>query len=138
MKYLVLIGSIILLGVIIGCSEEKEAFDDENINIEVKSNTIEIKNESGFDLDNLSLKISYPYDAEKSNNTSAERETVKFVEDFNIRSDKTREISMPLKLKEDGIETINLEIDLKGNVVEGNEKVPFNIGGSLSGLVINP
>ncbi|MGP4107766.1 hypothetical protein [Virgibacillus sp. L01] len=136
-KCAVLIGIIIFLGMMIGCSENNEAFNDENIIFEVESNTIELTNQSGFDLDNLSLKISYLLDEEKSNNSNAKREVVKFIEETKIKSNETKEISIPHNLKE-GIEVVDLEIDFKGNVIEGNEKVPFNIVGSLSALVSNP
>ncbi|ENH96920.1 hypothetical protein J416_08417 [Gracilibacillus halophilus YIM-C55.5] len=136
-KYAVLMGIIFSLGVMVGCSEEKEAFNDENIIFIVESDTIELTNQSGFDLDNLSLKISYPLNDEKLKNSNAEREVLKFIEETKIKSNDTKEISIPHNLKE-GIEVVDLEIDFKGNVIEGNEKVPFNIGGSLSALVSNP
>ncbi|GAB3808923.1 hypothetical protein [Virgibacillus kimchii] len=126
----------------VGCSEKTEAFDDENIifevntnsNDELQSNTIKITNETGYDLENLSLKISYPLDVINSNNSNAERETFKFMEDLKIKSTETKEFSIPFVLKE-GIEAGDLEIDFDGSVVEENEKVPFKIAGSLSALV---
>ncbi|MBR7554398.1 hypothetical protein ACFFJI_12805 [Allobacillus sp. GCM10007491] len=136
-KCAVLIGFIIFLGVMIGCSENKETFNDEYITFEVESNTIELTNQSGFDLDILSLEISYPLNEEKLNNSNAKREVVEFLEETKVKSNETKEISIPHNLKE-GIEVVDLEIDLKGNIIEKNEKVPFNIGGSLSAIVSNP
>lgn len=83
------------------------------------------------------MKISYPLDAVNSNNSNAERETFECMEEFKIKSSETKEFSIPLALKE-GIEAVDLEIDFVGNVVEGNEKVPFKIGGLLSVLIANP
>lgn len=144
-KFTALFWMLIFLGVMVGCSEKTEAFDDESIifeintnsNDELQSNTIKITNETGYDLENLSLKISSPLDVLNSNNSIAERETFDFMEEFKIKSTETKDFSIPLVLKE-GIEAADLEIDFDGSVVEENEKVPFKIGGSLSALVANP
>lgn len=135
-KYIHLIGAVIFLGAMIGCSEKPGAFDDQNIIFEIESNMIEITNETGFDLGNLSLKISEPL-SERRSNSNAERKTVKFIEEFNIKTNETEEIAIPLPLQE-GIEAIDLDIDFNGKVIESNEKVPFEIGGSLSALAGNP
>ncbi|WP_138419447.1 hypothetical protein [Aquibacillus sediminis] len=58
------------------------------------------------------------------------------MEEFKIKSNETKEFSIPNDLKED-YEPIDLEIVFKGNVVEGNIKNPFEIGGSLVVLVTN-
>lgn len=125
---------------------KKEVFDDENIiielvdaqpNNELQSNTIKITNETGFDLANLSLKISYTLSEENSDNSNNKIKSFEFMEDFNIKSGEAKEFSIP-RAFEEGIAAIDLEIDLKGNVVERNEEIPFEIAGSLRALVINP
>lgn len=133
---------IMIIGIVAGCSTTSKTFDDENIifkvvdtqsNNELKLETIKITNETGFDLDNLSLKISYPLDTINTKN-SAERETVEIIDEFKMKSSETKDFSIPLTLNEN-IGAIDLEVDFKGNVVEGNKKVPFEIGGTLSALV---
>ncbi|MCT2534742.1 hypothetical protein NC661_04620 [Aquibacillus koreensis] len=132
-KYAVFIGIIIFLGMTVGCSEKQEQFDGKNINFEVESNTIEITNETGFSLENISLKISDPFDTVKSNNNNnTERETIIFIEELKFESNETKEISIPFTLKG------SMELDFKGNRVKGNNKVPFHIVGSLMALVSNP
>ncbi|MFD2042740.1 hypothetical protein ACFSTA_00290 [Ornithinibacillus salinisoli] len=137
-KCTVLISFIIMLGVIVGCSAKAESFDDENIifklaDTEPTAKAIEITNKTGFDLVNLTLKISYPV----NKNNKTETETIKSIEEFKIVSGETKEISIQLAPNE-GIEATDLEVDLQGNVVKRNEKVPFKIGGALSALVSRP
>ncbi|HSH24504.1 MAG TPA: hypothetical protein VLA13_03085, partial [Massilibacterium sp.] len=106
-KFTALFWMLIFLGVMVGCSEKTEAFDDESIifeintnsNDELQSNTIKITNETGYDLENLSLKISSPLDVLNSNNSIAERETFDFMEEFKIKSTETKDFSIPLVLK---------------------------------------
>nr|WP_289038985.1 hypothetical protein [uncultured Allobacillus sp.] len=145
-KFTVLICMIIFMGLIVGCSANTESFDDKDIIFEVSNtksnddiqfNNIKIINKSGFNLDNLSLKISYPLDALKSTNGIGEKQTFEFMEEFKIKSNETKEFPIPLAFKKD-IETSDLEIDFEGEVVEGNKKVPFEIGGSLSVLSAKP
>lgn len=49
------------------------------------------------------------------------------MEESKNKSNETKEFLIPNDLKE-GFEPIDLEINFKGNVVEGNKKVPFGIG----------
>lgn len=145
-KYTVLFCIIIFLSLMVSCTENKEVFDDEKIifelvnaqsNNELQSNTIKITNETGFDLANLSMRISHPLSEENSDNSNNEIESFEFMEDFNIKSGEAKEFSIPLTLKE-GIEAIDLEMDLEGNVVARNEQIPFEIAGSLRALVATP
>ena len=67
-KYLILISSIIILGLMVGCSTKKEQFDDNNIIFSIvntqtdygsKSYVIEIKNKTGYELTHLTFNLSY-------------------------------------------------------------------------------
>lgn len=130
------------LALVVACSDKIQAFDDDNIIFEVtdsrssiETNTVEITNETGFDLENLTLKINYPLDTEDRSNSNNEREiVVEYMGNFKIKSSETKEFLIPDDLKED-FEPIDLEIDFEGNVVEGNKKVPFEMGGGLGALV---
>ncbi|MDC3413168.1 hypothetical protein [Terrihalobacillus insolitus] len=143
----ILISLIMIMGVVVGCSTKTESFDDENIIFSVvdtqsnkKSETIKITNETGFDLDNLTMKLSYPLNTENNSDNTSEMKTVNSIEEFNIKSGETKELSVPLSFDENlkSVDLDNPHIELKGNVVEGNEKVPFGVVGALSALIEKP
>ena len=118
----------LLLGVMVGCSEEIVEFNDKDIDFKVvhpDSNAIKITNGTEFDLVHLTLKVSYPELTEKN--------TYETREEFTISSGQTKELPIMLDLQK-GIEFDDLEIDLNGNVLEGKEKIPFQMGGTLGTL----
>lgn len=129
---------VLFLGLLIGCSASAESFDDNNIIFDVinteesdqlTSKTIEITNETGFDLDNLSLIISYSLDTE--NNNDSNEETILSIEGFGMKTNQSIEflISLPVDIDYDA-----LEANFKGDVLYGNKKTPFEIVGILSAL----
>ena len=137
-----LIGFIMMLGIVVGCTENVKSFDDKNLlfkvvdsqtNNELKSNIIEITNETGFDLDNLSLKISYPL---HTSNDKSERKIVESIKKFRIKSNESKEISISIPIETD---TTSLEIDVKGDVmIDKDKEMPFEIGGTLKTLTDIP
>src|SRR5699024_8279827 len=116
------------------CSEKMKAFDDKNIFFEAKSNVIKITNKTGFDLENLSLKMSYHSSEINMESSIAEGKVTNLLENVKIKSEERKDFTIPF-IPNDSIHEINYEIDLKGDVVEGNKKVPFEISGALSALV---
>lgn len=133
-NFIFLTGIIIFLGMTVSCSEKMKAFDDKNTFFEAKSNVIKITNKTGFDLENLSLKMSYPSSEINMESSIAEGKVTNLLENLKIKSGERKDFPIPF-IPNDSIHEINFEIDLKGDVVGGNKKVPFEISGALSALV---
>jgi hypothetical protein len=153
-KYLILISSIMLLGVLFGCSTKKEQFNDENIifNVvntqstnEFKSYTIEISNKTGFDLTHLTFTLSYPIktsNGSKGNPFVVEGEADNSTRPVNLISGETTKFSIFAPINEvfsdtDLLDFENPSVELKGYVREGNNEIPFGMSGGLSVFVDN-
>lgn len=139
-KHINFIFCVLILGLLIGCSASAESFDDKNIIFDVinteesdqlTSKTIEITNETGFDLDNLSLIISYPLATE--NNNHSNRETILSIEGFGMKTNQSIEFLISLPVEKD---FKSLEADFKGDRLGRHKKIPFGMGGTLRVFLI--
>lgn len=152
--YFVLMSLVIVLGSISGCSTKKDQFSDENIlfnvintqtNSEFRSYTIEVSNDTGFDLSHLSFSLSYPIKISnglKGNPFAIKGITDDTVRPVNLSSGETISYTIFAPINEvfgktDTLDFENPSVELNGYVKEGDEEVPFGIIRGMSGLV-NP
>lgn len=148
-KLLIIFSAILLLGLLVGCSPSFDEFNDQKImfNIvdtksksEYTSYTIEIKNETGFELTHLMLTMSYPI--KKSNGTKEnpfeiEGKAVNKINPLRLKSGESIQFSISAPIKEvfsdnDLLDFENPDVELKGFVKEGNKEIPFGIAGGLN------
>ena len=148
-KLLIIFSALILLGLLVGCSPRFDEFNDEKIMLNVvdtkstneyTSYTIEIKNETGFELTHLMLTMSYPI--KKSNGTKEnpfeiEGKTVNKINPVRLKSGESIQFSISAPIKEvfsdnDLLDFENPDVELKGFVKEGNKEIPFGIAGGLN------
>jgi len=126
-----------ILVALTGCSSSKVPFDDRNISFKVIdtqtseneiSKSIEVTNQTGYDLINLKMELSYYL-----KNSSSENEDSNFVKGYRIKSGDSQIITV--KVPADNVNKIDLDnpdIDFSGNFIEGIEIVPFGIVANLS------
>lgn len=141
-RSVVLIIFIMIFSIVVGCSANAESFDDKNIIFKVvdtqnnkasKSSVIEITNETKFDLDNISLDISYPL---SRSNDEPEKESVKYIKEFKIKSNETKKVKIAYPIERS---LRDLDVTIKGNVIiKKDEKMPFGISGGLEVLIETP
>jgi len=151
-RMLILVSSVMLMGVLFGCSAKKEQFNDENINFNVvdiqstndfNSYKIKISNETGFELTHLSFDLSYPIktsNGSKSNPFVVEGEADNSERPVNLKSGEAIQFSIIAPINEVFSDTKLLDfenpaVELQGYFKEGNTEVPFGISGGLSVLV---
>ena len=122
------------------CSSSKEPFDDRNIHFKVSetvtsdyeiTKTIEVTNQTGYDLVNTLMKISYPL-----KNDTTMNENSNSIQGISIESGKTVAftISVPIDDK-NNIDSDNPNLEFSGYYIEGTKEVPFGIVGSLNVIV---
>ncbi|MET0785192.1 MAG: hypothetical protein ABWY25_00600 [Paenisporosarcina sp.] len=146
-KYLI-ISSMILLSTIVGCSSDKDHFNDENIiftvvntesSSEYNSYTIEIKNETGFELTHLMFNLSYPIktsNGSKGNPFVLEGKADNTVRPVNLKSGEAIQFLITAPIKEvfsdnDLLDFENPSVDLKGYFKVRYEEIHFGIAGGL-------
>lgn len=133
---------LLVTGMISGCATEAQQFDDKNIQFNLvdseadgdyRSYTIEVINNTGRDLKNLVFNLSYPL---KTENADPQTKTVNSVREFTIDAGKSRQLFFPssLVVNPEVFDFNDPHIELKGNVVHGNNLTPFHIVGSLQAL----
>lgn len=150
-RYLYFLTIVTLLGLIVGCSINKERFNDENIifnvvkteeTMEHKSYKIEISNKTGFDLTHLSFNLSYPIktsNGSKSNPYVVEGKSTSTTTPLNLKSGETITYTIYAPIQEvygdsDLLDFENPSIVLKGYYLDGKEEIQFGIYGGLSVL----
>ncbi|PKR76767.1 hypothetical protein CEY16_13180 [Halalkalibacillus sediminis] len=139
--------SFILLS---GCSSTSTAqFDDENIIMDVVdtqvddlgiSKTIRVMNKTGFELDDLTLGLGYvEVKSENNSNNYMEDLDLQNFEDISLNKGENIEISFYHSFDghKKSINVDNPQIEFKGNVIDGSEKKPFNMVGSLQLFLVN-
>ena len=150
-KLLMKITAMIFVSLLVACSPSFDEFNDEKIvfNVvdtrstsEYNSYTIEIKNETGFELTHLMFTMSYPI--KKSNGTKEnpfeiEGKTVNTINPVTLKSGESIQFSISAPIKEvfsdnDLLDFENPDVELKGFVKEGNKETPFGISGGLNVL----
>lgn len=148
-KNLCFIMLVILLGALYGCSDKSDGFNDENIifkvlnseaTAEYKSYTIEITNNTGFDLTHLSLNLNYPIKTSKgskSNPYVVEGKTESTSKPINLKLGEPIVFSITAPIKEvfansNLLDFENPTIKLEGYYKDGEEEIPFGISGGLS------
>lgn len=144
-----LFSSIMFLAVLFGCSNEQ--FNDENIAFtvvhtestnEFKSYTIEIVNNTGFDLTHLRLNLTYPIktsNGSKDNPFSVEGKADNLTRQINLKTGETIVFTIFAPINEvfSNTELLDFEnpnVNLIGFVKDGNEEIPFGISGGLNVL----
>lgn len=148
-KLAIIFSAIILLGLLVGCSPNFAEFNDEKIvfNVvntkstsEYNSYTIEIENETGFELTHLMFTMSYPIkisNGTKENPFVIEGKTVNTVNPVTLKSGESIQFSISAPIKEvfsvnDLLDFENPDVELKGFVKERNKEIPFGIAGGLN------
>lgn len=148
-KLVIIFSAIILLGLLVGCSPNFAEFNDEKIvfNVvntkstsEYNSYTIEIENETGFELTHLMFTMSYPIrksNGTKENPFEIEGKSGNTVNPVTLKSGESIQFSISAPIKEvfsdnDLLDFENPQIELKGFVKEGNKEIPFGIAGGLN------
>lgn len=153
-KLLMKITAMIFVSLLVACSPNFAEFNDEKIvfNVvntkstsEYNSYTIEIENETGFELTHLMFTMSYPI--KKSNGTKEnpfeiEGKTVNTINPVTLKSGESIQFSISAPIKEvfsdnDLLDFENPDVELKGFVKEGNQEIPFGIAGGLNILADN-
>ena len=151
-KYLIISGFILfILGALIGCSD-REAFNDDNIKFSIiniqsssenKAYTIEVTNETGYELTHLEFFLSYPIKTEngsESNPFVIEGKPEALKKPLNIKSGESIKFSIvaPIKKVFSNSNLLDLEnpsVELKGDVVIGKKEIPFGMIGGLDVIV---
>ena len=130
----------IILLLVTGCSNT-EPFDDRNIifkDVETKtsdfeiSKRIEITNQTGYDLVNLQLKLSYT----TKNDDASESEESNIFDGFSLKAGESKTITIIVVLNDKN--NINLEnptLDFRGEYTDFFKRIPFGVVGHLSVLV---
>jgi hypothetical protein len=145
------ITAMIFVSLLVACSPSFDEFNDEKIMFNVvdtkstseyNSYTIEIENETGFELTHLMFTMSYPI--KKSNGTKEnpfeiEGKTVNTINPVRLKSGESIQFSIFAPIKEvfsdnDLLDFENPDVELKGFVKEGNKEIPFGISGGLNVL----
>ncbi len=140
-----------LASLLVGCSPNLDEFNEDKIVfnvVDTKSTseyttyTIEIKNETGFELTHLMFTMSYPI--KKSNGTKEnpfeiEGKTINTTNPVTLKSGESIQFSISAPIKEvfsdnDLLDFENPDVELKGFVKEGNKEIPFGISGGLNVL----
>ena len=150
-KHLIIITAMIFASLLVGCSPDFDDFNDEKIiftvvdtklTSEYNSYTIEVKNETGFELTHLMFTMSYPINTsngKKENPFVIQGKTVNTKNPVTLKSGESIQFSISAPIKEvfsenDLLDFENPEVELKGFVIEGNKEIPFGISGGLNVL----
>ena len=150
-KLLIIFSAIIFASLLVGCSLDFDEFNDEKIlftvvdtkfTSEYNSYTIEIENETGFELTHLVFTMSYPIkklNGNKENPFVIEGKTFNTIKPVTLKSGESIQffISAPIKevfSENDLLDFEKPHVELKGFVKEGNKEIPFGIAGALNVL----